>query len=382
MTLRNLLLLVLAVTVMGASGCASTYVPPDYSKHYWPKEPLKARLRLINIIKTDLDIREVSQTESIFGETSEFNFIKPGAVVADNNGNIYVTDSYKKAVFALNPETGSIRKLQRPGGWVTPVGLGIDNVNNILAVADTGRVTLFDFSTGILLRDLGSSEGFKTIGSVAFDPVNRFMYIVDTKASAVYKYDYNGKRLSTVASMGTGEENVYYPGSADVDSNGRLYIADTMNWRIKIFDKDGNYIKGFGSHGSMPGQFNRPKGISVSKDGIIGITDTDLGLFMLMNDEGRTYSYLGGIGGGPAQFVTPMGIYIDDNDKIYVVDQTNRRLQIFQMYTDKYYEEHPTPVSGEGTAPATNGAAGDDNKNTQDSSEQPATVETPGGGQQ
>lgn len=340
--------MILAALVIAAAalstGCASTYTPPDYSQYYWPKEPLKTRLRLLNIIKTDLDIRQMTQGESLFGGSTFFRFKKPHSIVVDKSGNMYVTDTYARAVYVLNLENETIRQLKKPGGWTSPLGLGIDNENNILAISDRNTVTMMDYKTGQILRVLGPGEGFSVPQGIAFDPKNRYMYVVDTKGSAVYKYDYNGKRLATIASIGSGPRGVYYPAHAAVDSQGRLFVVDTMNWQIKIYDSDGEFIRAFGSHGSLPGQFNRPKGISVSKDGIIAITDNDLGFFMLMDEHGQTFTYMGGIGAKPAQFIVPQGIYISEDEKIYVVDQVNRRVQIFQMYSDRYYKEHPEPT--------------------------------------
>ena len=347
--------LILGMAAILATGCTSTYTPPDYSKYYWPKEPMRPRLRLLNIIRTDLDIRDISQSESMFGESVSFKFIKPHSVVVDKDNNIYVTDSYSKSVFVINEEIGSVRRLNKPGGWYLPLGLGIDNVNNILAVTDDNSVILVDYKTGNVLRVI-KDEGFNRPQGIAFDTVNRFIYIVETRDSAVYKYDYNGNRLAKLAGPGTGPDGVYYPAGAALDSKGRLFVVDTMNWKIKIFDKEGEPAGSFGVHGSVPGQFARPKGISISKDDIIAITDNDLGVFMLMDDKGRTYTYLGGNGARPAEFTVPMGIYIAEDDKIYVVDQVNRRLQVFQMYTDRYYQEHPeadpTATNEAATAPA------------------------------
>jgi len=350
--------MIMAVTIL-TGGCASTYTPPDYSQHYWPKEPLKTRLRLLTIIRNDLDIRQMSTSESLFGGTTFFRFRKPHSVVVDNDRNIYVTDTYAKTVYVLNLETQKIRNLNRPGGWSTPLGLGIDNENNILAISDANSVIMMNYKTGQILQTLGPREGFSVPQGLALDPKNRYLYISDTKGSAVYKYDYEGNRLATIASIGSGPRGVYYPGQIAVDKQGRLYVVDTMNWKIKIYGTDGKLIRAFGQHGSMPGQFNRPKGISVSKDGLIAVTDNDLGVFLLMNELGATYTYMGGIGYGPAQFVVPQGIYISDEDRIYVVDQVNRRLQIFQMYTDQYYREHPEATPSAGKPAAQNGAASD-----------------------
>ena len=346
----------LAASAIFLSACAQPYTPPDYSAYYWPKEPDRKRLQLLTMIRHDLDIRPMTQSESLFGGQTYFRFKKPHSVVADNDGNIYVTDSYLGTVFVLNIEKQSIRRFIKPGGWKQPIGLGIDNVNSLLAVTDSNSVIVTNYRTGQTVLSLGQKEGFITPHGLAMDPKNRYLYIGDTKASRIYKYDYSGNRLATIAVKGSGPTGVYYPGQIAVDKQGRLFVVDTMNWKIKIYGTDGKFIREFGEHGSVIGQFNRPKGISVSKDGIIAVTDNDLGIFMLMSDTGQVYTFMGGVGSSPARFAVPMGIYIDDSDKIYVVDQVNRRLQIFQMYTDKYYAT-PPPAAPAAPQPAAGGQA-------------------------
>jgi len=43
-----------------------------------------------------------------------------------------------------------------------------------------------------------------------------------------------------------------------------------------------------------------------------------------------TKSYVGAAGRGPGEFLLPSGLYIDKRDRIYVADQGNSRVQVFQ----------------------------------------------------
>ena len=341
--LKGILLLILAFAV---TGCTPAYTPPDYSQYYWPREPQKTRLRLLNIIKTDLDVRNRASTEMLFGATSNFSMKKPHGIALDNESNIYVTDAYMRNVFIINQDTGATSTLKKPGHWTAPSGIGIDKTNNLLAVADMGDVFIFNYKTRQLLLTLTkATNDFVMPQGLAFDPKNNYIYIGDTRASKIYKYDYKGNKLATIAEKGGGKNQVYYPGMIATDDKGRLFVVDTMNWKLKIWGPDGELISSFGEHGRGGGKFSRAKGIAVSKDGVIAITENDFNYFMLMNDQGQAYFIQGGASNNaPGNFVTPMGIAFDDDDKIYVVDQTNRRIQVFQMYTDKYYEEHPEEI--------------------------------------
>jgi DNA-binding beta-propeller fold protein YncE len=44
--------------------------------------------------------------------------------------------------------------------------------------------------------------------------------------------------------------------------------------------------------------------------------------------------YFGALGGGPGQFNLPAGLYVDAEDRLYVADSFNRRVQIFQYLAE------------------------------------------------
>jgi len=48
----------------------------------------------------------------------------------------------------------------------------------------------------------------------------------------------------------------------------------------------------------------------------------------------------GGSGRG-GLFMSPAGLYIDENDKVYVVDSLNKRIQVYQYLSEKWKKDHP-----------------------------------------
>lgn len=338
-TIMKYVYAIIAISLtLGAVSCSPTYVKPDYSNFVWPPAPQKTRIQLLDVVATDLDVRQMSQAESMFGSSSYFRFTKPHDIAVDDAGNVFVTDTYLKEVFIINMQTKSIRTLVNPKGWASPHGLAVDDANKVLVVTDSNKAYVFSL---VNMRFIGSIEDkrFQTLNGVALDPVRKFIYLCDTKGSAIYKFDYQGAFIQQVASVSSGEGSVYFPSGLALNSKGHLYVTDTMHWKIKAYDPEGNFLHSWGIHGSVPGQFNRPKGIAISKDDILIITDNDLNLFQLFTETGQPYLYVGGAGKGPGRFSLPQGVAVDKNNKIYVVDQTNRRFQIFQMYTDSYYTD-------------------------------------------
>jgi len=53
--------------------------------------------------------------------------------------------------------------------------------------------------------------------------------------------------------------------------------------------------------------------------------------FQIFNDKGQVLMFVGNLGTGPGAFNLPNGIYIDSSDRVYVTDQLNGRVQVFQF---------------------------------------------------
>ncbi len=101
-----------------------------------------------------------------------------------------------------------------------------------------------------------------------------------------------------------------------------------------------------GTHGSGPAEFNEPDAVAFSHDGRLLAGDTQNGRFKIFEIEGDsvTTRALGTPGTGPCQFDNSLevtlasgrkiynevqGIVCNTLDEIFVVDQGNRRIQVF-----------------------------------------------------
>jgi hypothetical protein len=50
----------------------------------------------------------------------------------------------------------------------------------------------------------------------------------------------------------------------------------------------------------------------------------------VFSQQGQLLYYFGGSGTGPEEFQLPAGLFINHDDRIYVVDSYNRRVQILR----------------------------------------------------
>jgi len=116
-----------------------------------------------------------------------------------------------------------------------------------------------------------------------------------------------------------------------------------MNNRVEIFDADGNFISEFGKNGDGPGYFARPKGIAVDADGHIWVADQVQDRLQVFNREGQLLTFVGsGHGELPGQFKTLVGVAIDKRNRVFTTEQEPGRLQVFRYVTDAEAAEAKT----------------------------------------
>jgi hypothetical protein len=60
------------------------------------------------------------------------------------------------------------------------------------------------------------------------------------------------------------------------------------------------------------------------------VSDAAFSNFQVFNPEGKLLMFVGDLGPAPGQFWLPAGLYIDKEDRIYVADQFNLRVQVFR----------------------------------------------------
>ena len=122
-------------------------------------------------------------------------------------------------------------------------------------------------------------------------------------------------------------------------SAGRLLVNDNMNFRIQTFDSDGSFLSSFGTHGDGSGSFSQPKGVAADSDGNIYVAGATIDRVQIFSDRGDFLLAIGNRGGGAGQFLMPTGITIFDN-KVYVADSLNRRIQVFEYMVGEQDVSH------------------------------------------
>jgi DNA-binding beta-propeller fold protein YncE len=113
----------------------------------------------------------------------------------------------------------------------------------------------------------------------------------------------------------------------------RVFITDTDEHVVRIFDRDGNVLQTIGSpgHQGEPGKpFNLPTRAVEGPSGDIYVSDGyGQNWVHRFGSDGELITSWGGDGTDPGQFQTPRSIWVDADERVYVVDRANGRVQVF-----------------------------------------------------
>ena len=157
---------------------------------------------------------------------------------------------------------------------------------------------------------------------------NQRVYVTDTLSHTVMAYNTEGALLNKIGERGEKHLQFNFPSHLAL-SKDTLIVNDTMNFRIQAIDFAGNHLFSFGKQGDASGYLTQPKGVAFDSDGNIYIADALANRIQIFNQKGDFLLEFGGKGESLGQFNMPAGISISD-DKIYVADSYNQRIQVFQ----------------------------------------------------
>jgi DNA-binding beta-propeller fold protein YncE len=314
----------------------------------WPLPPDEPRVRYVAVYESKEDVTDSKATKAsslramLLGKDSnpaakkkKRTLEKPFGVAVDGYGRMLVTDPFVGGVVVIDPQSGRITTLtdvQRQATFRVPIGVAVDADNNFY-IGDNGLGRILVFGPDLAYRRTIGAEGeVQTPSGLAIDDARRRLYVVDTRRHVVVAYDLGtGRIVARVGKRGVGNGEFNYPTGVAVGPDGVVYVTDTMNCRVEVFDSDLKFLRTFGSQGITPGQFLRPKGIAVDGDNVVYVVDSDFNNFQLLTSTGQPLMFVGDIGQRPGQMLLPAGIAIDrSRRKIYVCEQVNARVQVFE----------------------------------------------------
>ncbi len=269
-------------------------------------------------------------------------------LAVDTSGDIFISESKEHSIKKFNEDGELLHSFGSEGDgrgqFELPAGIVIDN-NNFVYIADSRnkRVQIFEMkSSGKPLKRESQSvshiyydselQAEKSLIDVHVDEEGNVLALAGKGGYLLYK----GIDNRIIAEPGKNPGQLRKAKAIDFGPDGNIYVADTGNNRVQIFDRQGKHIYAFGKKGSKTGQFKSPQGIAVNSKGILYVADSGNHRIQIFNSDGIFFHAFGSKSEkskkeAPEEgtFLTPTALAIDSKDNLYVVDQENNRIQVF-----------------------------------------------------
>jgi len=318
------------------------------------------------------------------------NLIFPTGIFLKNN-KLYISNYYGHTISIYDLNSNKWYEFgcygEENGKFINPNAIVIgDNKKIYIADTNNSRIQVFD-ENGNFLFTFGKDKMTSPIDLFIY---NENIYISDYDNSKIYIYDLNGNYLSEYGKKGDKNGEFNGPIGIYIDLNGNIFVCDSLNKRVQIFDKNFNFIKNIIISG-------RPSDVFVDNN-IIYISDyydfkiysySQLGNVKLkeykINTDADWYFYKAPVSIYVTQehniffsvpwenrvdlfsqegnfiksygdsvrdycFLYPTSISISNDEKIFIVDNMNNSVLIFDINKNfkskiNYNFEHPNGVT-------------------------------------
>ena len=142
-------------------------------------------------------------------------------------------------------------------------------------------------------------------------------------------YDLNGSFIKEFGSGGMGAGEFNQPRGVSFAPNGDLWVADHVNHRVQIFDGNGTYLRQIGNLAENPG-LSSPTAVAMDLSNYY-LSDTENDRVVVMSQaDGSHVRTIAVNGANYNQVSNPKGIALDGYGRIYVADNGNNRVQVFE----------------------------------------------------
>ena len=265
----------------------------------------------------------------------------PHHVATDSQHRLLVSDPDGSAIHVIDPNGKSSFRLTAGAGYRLhrPAGIAVDAHDNVyVADSEQGVLVVFD-RNGNFVKYIGNYHGepqYAEPRGIAIDPRKQQLFVVDTPRNLVLKLDLDGNVLRQLGKDHRGQGVGEFLAPTEIAINHRyIYILDRWGTRVQVWSLNLEPIGSFDLPGGVtPGQF-RDNGLSADQDSHVYVSLFNNSLLAVYNPNGQLVSVFGQSGTQAGQFEAPAGLWIDTDNRLYVADSGNGRIQVFQLSPGK-----------------------------------------------
>lgn len=158
------------------------------------------------------------------------------------------------------------------------------------------------------------------VSAVAVDRQRDRVYVLHRGRKPLMAFDASGRFLQS-----WGEGLFKTPHGLRVDRDGNIWTTDNGNHTLRKFSPDGKLLL------TLDRGFRSPDDLVFASTGEMIVADAGSGRLLKLAPDGRLLASWGRKGKGPGEFAAAHGLAIDAEDRIYVADRGNHRVQIFSL---------------------------------------------------
>ena len=227
-------------------------------------------------------------------------------------------------------------------GVLQPYGLTLME-NREVVVVENGKdcVTIFR-QDGKQLRSI-TGKGKQKLNrprGVAILPSNELLITDDDGLKSV---TLEGKHMTLVGKLGSGQLEFSTPGGIALDSDGKIYVCDTFNGRLQVLNSDLSFCQYFGTDLQM-GKLGAPYDITFSKSGRFYIADYSEHSIKIFSPTGKFIGQITEKANGDI-LKNPVSVHINSNDHLLVGEEKIPGISVFD-YNGKYLSSIAVKVAG------------------------------------
>jgi ABC-type spermidine/putrescine transport system permease subunit II/DNA-binding beta-propeller fold protein YncE len=264
---------------------------------------------------------------------------KPRSVAVDHDDNLYVADMTGR-IQKFSPDGRFRLSWQMPNTTLgKPKGMGCDHDGNVIVVEPHYKRVNHFTPDGELVAQwgvVGTGAGqLEMPRSVA---VNSRGEIFISEYGLVERIQKFRLPLTPALSPSEGARGADRPGAGSTNAPGRRRAFTPLELNLKLTDAEAlvqarptaaEFLASFGKPGGGAGEFNRAEGIGVDGQDRLYVADSCNHRVQVFTSDGQFVRAFGNPGSGPGQLSYPYDVKVDAAGHVFVCEFGNSRIQVF-----------------------------------------------------